>query len=289
MSENSKLVPQVDWSQMLVDAVNKPGVLSNAYAAFWTFSTSNVFLALFECMRRGIEIGPLHTFKGWLKLNRHVRKGEKAITLCMPVTWKQKVNAESYVDPGEVREEHEQSIVRTRFVMRPFWFTLSQTEGEPYQPIAIPDWDETAALYALHIDRVPFAHLDGNCMGYAQKRQVAVSPIAYLPHRTLLHEMAHVLLGHTAESIGLTDKDECTPKDVREVEAEAVAYICCQALGLPGEAFSRGYLQSWLGEKQIDDRSVQKIFHAADQILKAGRPAPAEELQSAPLAAESAA
>ncbi len=72
--------------------------------------------------------------------------------------------------------------------------------------------------------------------------------------------------------MGMSDGDERTPRDVRKVEAEAVTLICCQSLGLPGEEFSRGYLQHWLGKQKIEERSVHRIFTAADRILKAGRP-----------------
>ncbi len=74
-SAPSKSAAHPDWSQILTDAVNKPGVISTAYTAFWNYSTGNQLLAMFECMFRGIESGPIHTFKGWLKLDRHVRKG----------------------------------------------------------------------------------------------------------------------------------------------------------------------------------------------------------------------
>jgi hypothetical protein len=47
-----------------------------------------------------------------------------------------------------------------------------------------------------------------------------------------------------------------------------VALLCCESLGLPVAEFSRGYIQYWVGE--IPERSAQKIFHAADLILKAG-------------------
>lgn len=79
--------PRIDWTQILIDAVNKPGIISGAYTAFWNYSIGNQLLAMFECLARGIEPGPIHTFRGWLKLNRHVKKGQKAITLCMPVSW----------------------------------------------------------------------------------------------------------------------------------------------------------------------------------------------------------
>jgi len=80
--------------------------------------------------------------------------------------------------------------------------------------------------------------------------------------------------------MGMSDGDELTPRDVREVEAEAVSLICCQSLGLPGEVFSRGYLQHWLGKQKIEERSVHRIFKAADTILKAGRPKVADPEES---------
>ena len=86
-----------------------------------------------------------------------------------------------------------------------------------------------------------------------------------------MHELAHVVLGHTEELQRMDDDDSRTPRDLREVEAECVAMICCCSLGLGGEEFSRGYIQHWLKGQPIPDRSAQKIFKVADQILKAGR------------------
>ena len=118
-----------------------------------------------------------------------------------------------------------------------------------------------------------FRHTDGNAQGYAVHRQVAISPIAFTPARTLMHELAHVVLGHTEELQRMDDDDVSTPRDLREAEAECVALICCSSLGLGGEEFSRGYVQHWLKGQAIPERSAQRIFRAADQILKAGRDA----------------
>lgn len=70
----------------------------------------------------------------------------------------------------------------------------------------------------------------------------------------------------------LSDSD-LTPRSLREVEAEAVALVCLEALGLPGAEHCRGYIQHWnerRGAEPIPERSAQRIFKAADQILKAG-------------------
>jgi hypothetical protein len=99
---------------------------------------------------------------------------------------------------------------------------------------------------------------------------IAVSPVAAMPWKTCLHEIAHILLGHTTE--GEQADSDTTPRNVREVEAEAVAMLCCAALGLPGVEFSRGYIQSyWTAGAEIPERCAQRILKAADQILKAGR------------------
>ncbi|MDP9174258.1 MAG: hypothetical protein M3O30_10395 [Planctomycetota bacterium] len=165
----------------------------------------------------------------------------------------------------------DRKVTCTIFTYRAQWFVLSQTEGEPYRPQELPDWNEALALMCLDIQRLTFTHPNGNCQGYATQRSIAVSPIAALPHKTLFHELAHVVLGHTAEG-GDTEDDERTPINLREVEAECVALVCCESLELKGADECRGYIQHWLGKETIPSSSVQRIFHAADQILKAGRP-----------------
>ena len=83
------------------------------------------------------------------------------------------------------------------------------------------------------------------------------------------------MLGHTAE-MDFADTER-TPKNLREVEAEAVALLCCEALNLAGADYCRGYIQNWLypmvgyNGQGIPEKSAQKIFHAADRILRAGR------------------
>ena len=244
------------WSRLLIEAVSKPGLLLAAYSAFHNYSIGNQVLALVQCQQRGISPGPLATFPGWKEKNRHVRKGEKALTLCMPVTVK-----------GKDETGDEQTF--TRFIYRPRWFVLSQTEGQDVEPTLPPTWDKTRALAALNITETPFELLDGNTQGYAKGRSVSVSPLAALPHKTLFHELAHVTLGHTAE--GQTHDDEHTPRSLKEAEAEAVALILCETLELPGSVYARGYLQNWLQGEPIPERSAQKIFHAADVIIRAGQ------------------
>lgn len=252
----SKNTDTTRWSQLLVEAVQKPGLISEAFHAFHGYSLGNRMFALAQCHLRGLAPGPIATYRGWQEKGRQVRKGEKAIILCRPVTRR-------FED-----EQGDEKTITTGFIERPYWFLLCQTDGEPVEFPPSPAWDRSRALAALDIREVPFTDLDGNTLGYARGREIAISPLSPMPHETTFHELAHVILGHCAE-IEFRDTRQ-TPGNLREVEAEAVALLCCESLGLPGAEYARGYIQHWLIGDAIPEKSAQKIFHAADRILKAG-------------------
>src|SRR5262245_63204089 len=75
---------------LLQSAVNEPGIISTAYRQFHNYSLGNQLLAWSQCIERRIQPGPIATFMAWAEKGRYVRKGEKAIALCMPVTIKKK-------------------------------------------------------------------------------------------------------------------------------------------------------------------------------------------------------
>jgi antirestriction protein ArdC len=253
--ENQKTVA---WSTMLTDAVTQPGIISKCYSTFHNYSMGNQMLAWQQLQARNMGLSPLATYKRWSELGRQVKKGEKAIALVMPVTINKKDDAGAKT--GECFQW---------FTLKNNWFSLDQTEGDAYavEPV-IPAWDKNKALETLQITEVRFDSPNGNSQGYAQGKNIAINPVAALPHKTRFHELAHVVLGHTLEHA--MHDNELTPRDIREVEAESVAYILCSVFNLPGLIESRGYIQNWLSGSEISDKSAQKIFGAADKILKAG-------------------
>lgn len=90
--------------------------------------------------------------------------------------------------------------------------------------------------------------------------------------RQITDNEGYVVLDHTVNAVDWADFGHDLPRSAMEVEAEAVALICCSALGLPGEEFSRGYIQQWISGNTIPPESVHRIFRAADRILRSGRP-----------------
>ncbi len=93
------------FAELLQSAVTEPGILSRAYSQFHTYSLGNQLLAMMQCHEREIEPGPMATYPRWQELGRHVKRGEKALTLCMPVTIKRKA------EPGDADDAE----VFTRF------------------------------------------------------------------------------------------------------------------------------------------------------------------------------
>jgi len=254
------------WGELLRDAVEKPGRMLDAYTAFHNYSFGNALLALEQCIRRNLQPGPLNTYRGWLEKKRQVRKGEKGLTLCMPMPFKRATQAE------DVQDDTAEPQVCYAFRFRAYWFVLAQTEGEEMYVPPIPGFDIDTALRTLNVTRTSFDEMNGNIQGFANGREIAVNPLAALPHKTTFHEIAHIVLGHTRTE-RLVDSEQ-TARHIREVEAESVALICCETLGLEGAEFCRGYIQHWLKtEKEIPNQSAARIFAAATSILKAGSPA----------------
>ena len=253
------------FAQLLAQALTEPGIVSEAYRRFHRFSIGNQILAAVQLHQRHLPLSPIASFSRWKELGRSVCKGQKAISLWMPITVKRK-------DKDEVSGESDDAGgAFTVFKLAPRWFSLDQTEGEEYtEPVESPQWDAEAALAVLGITLERFDLMDGNVQGYAVKRGIAISPIAEYPHKTRFHEIAHVVLGHTQEA-------DChdaalTPRTLWEVEAEGVAFLLCSLLDLPGRDESRGYIQSWLDDAQLPEKLAQRIFSASQKILEAGRP-----------------
>ncbi len=253
---------QIKWAQLLQDAVSQPGTISAAYQSFHRFSMGNLILAAIQIEDRKLPFGPIATYPAWQALGRQVRKGEKAIELCMPVTSKR---AERDKVTGEETE-----YVFTRFIFRRNWFLLAQTDGKDYVPEPVAEWDPNQALRTLNISRVPFDNFNGNIMGYATgNRTVAINPVNPHPEKTLVHEIAHIVHGHIDPDVLASDGR--APRSIEELEAEATALLVCDALGIDGQPEMRGYIQAWFGRSPIPETNARRIMHAADVILRAGR------------------
>lgn len=250
-----KLTEVPEWSKLIEEALTMPGHLSSIYNRFYTYSINNQILLYMQGVTE-----PVATFNRWKEMGRSVKKGSKAKAILRPITVKLKDDLDAEGNPKQI----------TKFKLVNALFTVSETEGDELPEYTPPEWSEERALGELDIKRVPFAVLDGNAQGYSFERNVAINPVAAYPLKTMFHELAHVVLGHTA-----TDKmkDYATHRGVMEFQAEATAYLCMNDVGAlehMDASGSRGYIQSWLKGEKPSDQSIKEVFKAVDTILRGG-------------------
>ena len=258
--------------EKLVDkALTEPGFVSKAFTTFYGYSLNNRLSALWQCMVRGIEPGPLASYRAWQALDRQVRQGEKAILILHPIYHK------------ETDEKGVERTVLTGFTYKPSAFVLAQTDGEELELAAEVPFDLEAVLTELHITAVPFEEMDGNVLGYAtSKRQVSVSPVAPDPARVLFHEIGHVVLGHVEKNAAVDY--ERFGRSTQEVEAELFSYLVTEMLGIDAanekaRAESRGYIQHWrAASNEWSEKNSRRVLSAVDRFLGLTKKSPSTSI-----------
>lgn len=245
---------RLDWPELLDVALTVPGSLGNTYNRFYEYSFGNQVLLYLQGVYE-----PVATYKRWQDMGRQVLKGSKAKAILRPVM--RKVTDEA----GE-----EQTRV-TGFKMVRCLFGVSETEGDELPEVAPKDWSREQALANLDIREVPFTQLNGNIQGYSFERKVAINPVATYPFKTFMHELGHIVLGHTTRDQAVEYAEH---RGVKEFQAEATAFLTVRELDATDEmdeAESRAYIQGWLRGDTPPDQAVKQVFAATTKILQAGR------------------
>jgi len=261
MTTSAKQNFSVNYSDLLSEAIAKPGTLSTCYSLFHNYSIHNQILAMYQLHG---DVCPINTFNGWKSMGRYVKKGQKAIYLWMPV------GGFSKTVKDEETGEDKKIFVGQRFMFTNKWFGLNQTDGKELvnpENIKLPEIDFLKIYNKYGIKLVKYESVKGNTQGYAntEEKTIAINPLAEHPEKTILHEVAHIALEH-----GSKRKDVI--KELKEVEAESVAYIVGSIIKLDEKTLSsaRAYIQSWLGEHELPEKNVKKILTVANDIIKAG-------------------
>lgn len=105
--------PPISWTALLSEAVTKPGYIHEAYTRFHSYSAANQLWALLQCFQQQIPPGPIATLPKWNELGRRVKKGSKALTLCMPLS--RKTTKTTTAEDGS---EQQEEIAYTCYVWR---------------------------------------------------------------------------------------------------------------------------------------------------------------------------
>lgn len=215
-------------------------------------------------------------FKKWQNdFKRSVNKGEKGIRIAAPIIKKLTPEDQKRLDTTE-----EKAIVGYRYIPV---FDISQTSGEPvlsakdFVKENLADHQNVTSLYNafkdylnqqtdLKVSEVPLATLNG-AKGYFQPstNEIVIGgdePDNALKLKTLYHEYAHSQLH------GLKSAFKDRPRAYQETQAEAVAYVAMQNIGVDTSNYSLGYVATWAKDKGVIHSALSEIQQVSNKVIE---------------------
>ncbi|AEV96206.1 ArdC-like ssDNA-binding domain-containing protein [Pediococcus claussenii] len=215
-------------------------------------------------------------FKKWQNdFKRSVNKGEKGIRIAAPIIKKLTPEDQKRLDTTE-----EKAIVGYRYIPV---FDISQTSGEPvlsakdFVKENLADHQNVTSLYNafkdylnqqtdLKVSEVPLATLNG-AKGYFQPstNEIVIGgdePDNALKLKTLYHEYAHSQLH------GLKSAFKDRPRAYQETQAEAVAYVAMQNIGVDTSNYSLGYVATWAKDTAVIHSALSEIQQVSNKVIE---------------------
>lgn len=232
---------------------------------FHNYSARNCVLIMMQCP----EATHVASYRKWQKeFNRQVRKGEKSIRILAPI---QRKGKKTVVDEqgNEVEKEFKWNSYKAVPV-----FDISQTDGEELPSLAndlmgrIADFDNLCKK-VQEVATVPVVFdakiSDPDCHGYFSEPEGRICIRGGMSEaqtfKTLVHETAHSIL-HRKDG-----EQSKASRNQREVQAEGVAYVVCNALGIDSGDYSFGYVAGWGGDSKALMAELDVICKTANEIL----------------------
>jgi len=236
-----------------------------AMARFHSYSFGNI-MAIARQRPTATRVAGL---RAWNELGRYVRKGEKGIQILAPMIGQRRKRDADEQEPSiNTDGKPVPMLIGFRAV---YVFDIAQTEGQE-----LPEFDRTITgeiggqrdrlitfLAAQNI-KLEFNEKIAPALGVSYGGKIAILPGQSKAEEftTLVHETAHELL-HRAE------RRTFTTQTIRETEAEAVAFIVGQAVGLEMGTASSDYIQMYAGNAALLAESLEVIQRTSAVILAA--------------------
>ena len=217
-------------------------------------------------------------YNKWQQFERHVKRGERGITIIAPTPYKKKIE-EQKLDPdtkapvldanGKVVMEEKEIEIPT---FRPIKvFDYAQTEGKPLPQLAADLFGNVqhyeAFMEALRrTSPVPLTlepmqdNMDGFFSPSSQRIAIRQGMSEIQTVCACIHEMTHAIL-HNYEkqrmeaAAGDTTQEPPKPKphQIEEIEAESTSYMVCQYFGIETGANSFGYVASYCKDRELSE------------------------------------
>ena len=244
----------------------------NTLAKFHHYSARNIDLIYAQNPQATQVAG----FKQWqTAFNRTVNRGAKAIRIAAPIIKKLTPAEQKRLDTTD-----ERAIVGYRYLPV---FDVSQTSGEPvlsakdFVKENLADHQNVTSLYNafkdylnqqtdLKVSEVPLETLNG-AKGYFQPstNEIVIGgdePDNAVKIKTLYHEYAHSQLH------GLKSAFKDRPRAYQETQAEAVAYVAMQNIGVDTSNYSLGYVATWAKDKAVIHSALSEIQQVSNKVIE---------------------
>ena len=226
-------------------------------ARFHRYSWGNCWLIAMSRPDASMVAG----FTQWKRMGRSVKAGEKAIRILAPCPVRRE-------DP-KTGDEEERVFFKSACV-----FDVSQTQGKDLPQFEVPEIygqaDELLhrleAVAAGRGIQVVYSQLRDGTYGNSQGGRVEIA----LGHdtsqlaKTLAHEVIHEALHHPHDGVD----DQSASRAIKELEAEAAAYVVCRHFGLDVELRSSRYIATWGGDAKKLGASLTRISKAARELIE---------------------
>ncbi len=253
-------------------------------ARFPHYSAGNCSLLAVHAARAGFIPTKVCGYASWKALGYQVRAGEKGLPILAPVLRQPSLTnrGHDWIDPED--DIPQPALVGFKVV---HVFDISQCVAPPghelpeVAPVALtgaaPEglYDAVVGFISQRgfaLVREPLAPANG-LTDFVEHRVVIADRLSEAQAtRTALHEAGHLLLHGPAAPEGMT-------RDRAEVEAESVAFITAEALGMSGAGdYSFPYVAHWAkGDVALVLDTATRAIGAARQITDAIGPAPEAE------------
>jgi hypothetical protein len=232
----------------------------SAMGKFHRYSASSVLLIIAQRPDATRVAG----YQTWKKLHRQVTRGAKGIVIFAPL-----VRCAVERNACELEAE-QQTLLSFRAAVV---FDVADTEGQP-----LPEFAKFEGNPGEYLERLKaLATQSGSALEYSTsilpaQGQCSAGKITLLPDlapaeefHVLAHELAHARLHFTARRVETT-------KSIRETEAESVAFVVSQAIGLETNSASCDYVKLYNGDTETLAQSLGHIQQVSADILSSIAP-----------------
>jgi hypothetical protein len=247
------------WTEQAAGSLDSPDTQAKVKevlelaAKFWNYSWNNWYLIMMQKRNASLIKG----YNGWLDMGRHVRKGEKAITILAPMLAKDKTSGDK-------------KLIGFRGVSV---FDVSQTDGAELPNLSTEKGNDLESLIpklkgyceakGFPVKEVALGFGYG---GYADGKETVVNAEHEANGRfcSMVHEIAHNLCHFKTKR----KEDGKITKAQMEVEAELTSYLVAKHFNFEAPN-AIAYLAAWKATGEALREALKVVARLAKEIILA--------------------